>query len=237
MVAGTPVDTRMRDKIRALLSKAESTEFPEEAESLTAKAQELMARYSIDYALLAAKAGSKDEPVGVRVGIDNPYEDPKATLLQRVTEANGCRAAFSKALGFSTVVGFARDVDAVEVMFTSLLVQATSTMISAGSRFDRHGRSRTRSFRQSFLHAYAMRIGQRLREATDAVGREMNAEAGGALVPVLAAKDEAVRRAAEAVFGDTELKAFTIGNREGWISGTVAADRANIDIRRSLDVQ
>ena len=61
------------------------------------------------------------------------------------------------------MVGFAGDVEAVELLFTSLLVQATAAMMRAGSRTGRNGRSRTRSFRQSFLHAYAVRIGQRLR--------------------------------------------------------------------------
>ncbi len=235
MVSGVPVDTRMRDKIRGLLSKAESTEYPEEAESLTVKAQELMARYSIDYVLLAASTGSPADPVGVRIGIDNPYEDPKATLLQRVADANGCQAAFAKPFGFSTVVGFARDVEAVEVLFTSLLVQATAAMIAAGSRTDAMGRSRTRSVRQSFLHPYSVRIGQRLRGAADMVGRDMNTETGGALVPVLAARDEAVRRAADTMIGGTVQRSFHVSNREGWILGTVAADRANVNVRRGLE--
>ena len=35
----TPGDDRVLRRIRGLLAKAESTEFPDEAESLTAKAQ------------------------------------------------------------------------------------------------------------------------------------------------------------------------------------------------------
>jgi hypothetical protein len=50
------VDERILDKVRALLAKAESTEFPEEAEALSARAQELMAKYSIDQAVLADAA-------------------------------------------------------------------------------------------------------------------------------------------------------------------------------------
>ena len=37
-------DEKVLGRVRALLAKAESTTFPEEAEALTAKAQELMAR-------------------------------------------------------------------------------------------------------------------------------------------------------------------------------------------------
>ncbi|NEA40757.1 DUF2786 domain-containing protein, partial [Streptomyces sp. SID11385] len=44
-------EPRMLTRIRALLAKAEATGFPEEAEALTTKAQELMARHSIDEAL------------------------------------------------------------------------------------------------------------------------------------------------------------------------------------------
>lgn len=46
------------DKIAALLRKAEST-TPEEAEALMSKAQELMAKYAIDEAMIRAAQGSK----------------------------------------------------------------------------------------------------------------------------------------------------------------------------------
>src|SRR5262249_56557754 len=114
--SGRAADQRMLDRVRALLAKAESTEFPEEAEAFTAKAQELMARYSIDHALLAADTGAADQPTGIRVGIDNPYEAAKALLLQEVAEANRCRAVWSKQLGFATVLGYPADTGAVELL-------------------------------------------------------------------------------------------------------------------------
>ncbi|MEE3919447.1 DUF2786 domain-containing protein [Micromonospora sp. BRA006-A] len=54
LAAATPSGSRMLDRVRALLAKAESTGYPAEAEAFTAKAQELMARHSIDAALLDA---------------------------------------------------------------------------------------------------------------------------------------------------------------------------------------
>jgi hypothetical protein len=60
------------------------------------------------------------------------------------------------------VVGFASDVEAVELLFTSLLVQAQAALQAAGARKRGDGSSRTRSFRQSFLVAYATRIQERL---------------------------------------------------------------------------
>src|SRR6266542_1750579 len=95
-----------------------------------------------------AGPGARDEPVGRRIGIENPYEAPKVLLLDAVAGANRCRAIWSSSFGFVTVLGFAADIAAVELLFTSLLVQATTAMMHAGSRRDAHGRSTTRSFRQ-----------------------------------------------------------------------------------------
>jgi Protein of unknown function (DUF2786) len=236
-----PADERLLGKIRALLAKAESTEFAEEAEALSARAQELMAKYSIDHALLAAESGRKEEPGGRRIAVDNPYEAPKASLLQTVAQANRCRVVWSKELGLVTVIGFPADLDAVELLFTSLLVQANSAMLRAGAKRDAHGRSRTRAFRQSFLVSYAIRIGERLSAATGHAEQQAVAEqaaqqqarasaAGKDLVPFLAARHQAVDDAVDAMFGDTltRSRAVRATDAEGWQSGRAAADLASL---------
>jgi Protein of unknown function (DUF2786) len=229
------LDQRMLDRIRALLAKAESTDFPEEADAFTAKAQELMARHRIDHALLVARTGERDQPVTRRLGIDNPYEAPKALLLQVVAEANSCRAVWAKRFGFTTVVGFPADLESTELLFTSLLVQATRAMTLAKASRDRYGRNTTRSFRHSFLTAYASRIGERLGEATGSVDREMAASVGAAqLLPVLAARDDAVRDAFEKQFPDRTQHAAAVSNREGWASGRAAADQASLHRGQAL---
>ncbi|MCK9894442.1 DUF2786 domain-containing protein [Frankia sp. AgB32] len=229
---GRGADPRMLDRVRALLAKAESTGFAEEAEALTAKAQQLMTRHSIDEALLAAGAGNPAEPAARRVGIDNPYEVAKASLLDVVATVNRCRTVWSKHFGFSTVVGFEGDLDAVELLYTSLLVQATTAMMRAGSRQDRAGRSRTRSFRQSFLASFAIRIGQRLRSATEQVCEAAAAEAGeGRLLPALAARTDAVREATDTMFPRIAAQSLRANDSEGWACGRAAADLASLRIR------
>ena len=47
-VAIAGMDTKVLARVRALLAKAESTDFPDEAEVLSAKAQELISRYALD---------------------------------------------------------------------------------------------------------------------------------------------------------------------------------------------
>jgi hypothetical protein len=228
--AGGHTDRRMLHKIRALLAKAESTGFPQEAEALTARAQELMARHSIDHALLAARTGQVDDgPVGRRLPIDDPYEAPKAVLLGAIVQANRCRAVWNRPLGFSTVLGFPDDLDAVELLFTSLLVQATSALIQ-----ERGDRSRTRGFRRSFLASYAARIGERLAEVSDAAARRAAAEESD-LLPALAARDRAVEETMNAMFPQvTGHRMRGVTDREGWVSGHAAADRADLSARRSI---
>lgn len=227
-------DHRVIDRVRGLLAKAESTTFPKEAESLTAKAQELIARYSIDQAMVeqtlaGSGGGGADQPSGLRIGIDDPYCGAKALLLTVVARANSCQAIWSQDLGISTVFGFDADLQAVELLYASLLVQATSAMVAAGPQVDRYGRSRTRSFRQAFLVAYAERIGDRLREAGE-VGR-LQAEQvyGEALLPVLASRAEAVEGAVEAEFGGRIRRRTTsVSNWAGVQAGRAAAERARL---------
>jgi Protein of unknown function (DUF2786) len=231
-----PADQRVLGRVRALLAKAESTEFAAEAEALTGRAQELMARHSIDYAVLAAASGSAEPPSGRRVFLENPYEGPKAILLDLVAAANRCQAVWHKSLGLSTVLGFPSDLDGVELLFTSLLVQATTAMTQAGAQRDAHGRSRTRSFRQTFLSSYAQRIGERLAESTGAAQKQAAAESPGTdLVPVLAARDSAVDQAVDEMFPERTRHSVASGtDREGWLRGRATADLAPLHGRREV---
>jgi hypothetical protein len=225
--AARGADSRVLEKVRVLLAKAESTEFEEEADALTAKAQEMMARYSIDQAMLA-RATAGEEPSGRRLGIDDPYAQGKANLLAAIAGANRCRSVWLEGYGFSTVVGFPHDIDIVEVLNMSLLVQATRAMTASGTVRDSAGRSRTRSFRQSFMFAFARRIGERLEVATRVATHEASAVHGRDLLPVLAGRMTAVDDAFQAMFPDLIATSARISNLAGWAAGQAAADLANL---------
>jgi hypothetical protein len=218
-------DDAMLAKIRALLAKAESTTFPEEAEALSAKAQELMARHRIEHVLV--DGDDVDEPVGRRIWLDDPYADAKAQVLAAVAAANSCRSIMLTGLGCAHVVGFPSDLDVVELLHTSLLVQATTAMAAAGPQQDGRGRSRTRSFRQSFLVAYAWRIGERLADASTAVANEIAAREA-TLLPALVRREARVEAATAHAFPDVARKHVSVTNQAGWVAGTVAADAADL---------
>jgi hypothetical protein len=214
------VDSRVLDRVRALLAKAESTDFPAEAEAYSAKAQELIARHRIEEALTSA-GRAEVVPFARRIGVDHPYEGEKASLLDAVARANQCHTVWSPELGFSTVFGFDADIDAVELLYTSLLVQANRAMARDEPA---KGKARVKAFRRSFLVAYAVRIGERLDQATR---REIAQHTD--LLPVLRDRDVQVREAMGKAFPRTvKARGSRVDSLEGWHSGRAAADEAKL---------
>jgi hypothetical protein len=211
-------DRRILDRVRALLAKAEATDFPAEAEAYSAKAQELITRYRIE----EVTAPAVDVvPFARRIGVDHPYENEKASLLDAVSKTNSCRTVWSPELGFSTIFGFDADIDVVELVYTSLLVQANKAMTRDEPT---KGKARVKAFRRSFLIAYSARIGERLRQAAE---REYAGH--GDLLPVLRSRDVQVREALIKVFPRTvRARGSRVDSLEGWDSGRAAADEAKL---------
>ncbi len=228
------LDDKILTRVRGLLAKAESTTFEAEADALTAKAQELMARHAIDLAMLDSRAPNRDTPSARRIHFDDPYIDAKSQLLTVVSRENRVSAVFSTGLGFSTIMGFESDLDIVELLFTSLLTQATSAMVAEGKTVDHYGRSTTRSFRQSFLVSFAHRIGERLREANVAAAADARSEMGDVFLPVLADRKVEVDEFVTQVFPRTVSRTVNASNGAGWAAGRTAADRASIKLAEQL---
>jgi Protein of unknown function (DUF2786) len=232
-VGSAPVtlDDKILSRVRGLLAKAESTTFEEEADALLSKAQELMARHAIDIAMLEAlKVGGTTAPGAMarRMHIDDPYFEAKTILLSVVGQANHCTSVTDTKLGLVTVLGFDADQDIVELLFTSLLAQATTAMVAAGRSTDRSGASRTKSFRRAFILAYASRIGERLEEAKQAATQSAHTDLGDSFLPVLASRDEQVESAVNEMFPNLKRTSSRISNVEGWHAGREAADHATL---------
>ena len=217
-------------RVQALLAKAESTPFPEEAEALLAKAQQLMARHAIDAAALASHRGGGDDAVeSRRLLVDAPYASAKSTLLGAVAEANRCRCVGVGGRGASStcvLVGYRSDLANVEVLYAALSLHAVRTMLATGVPAG----DSARAFRHAYLVAFAGRIHERLRAAGAAARREAAAEAGGdsALVPVLRQRDAAVEAALKAEFPRLRTVRASSSSMAGVASGRRAADTAGL---------
>jgi hypothetical protein len=123
------------DKIRKLLAQAEDDACtPAEAEAFTAKAAQLIAKYGIDRAMLADAQPDTDRIGDRTIVMDAPYARDKAGLLHAIAVPLRCKTvlhrryvAGRKQLSIH-LFGYAADLDRVELLYTSLLVQAAHAL-------------------------------------------------------------------------------------------------------------
>ena len=168
------VDDHGLVRVRKLLAKAEDPACTEaEAAAFTAKATELIAKYGVDRALLAATDPRLD-PVGDRVvPLEAPYALDKAGLLAGVAVPLRCRVVRRRDPDGVRMhlFGHAADLERVELLFTSLLVQAAHGLAAAPVPGAQH----PAAFRRSWLAGFTAAVHARLRAAEDAAV----ADAGG----------------------------------------------------------
>jgi len=222
--------------VRKLLAKAERAATAAEADIYTAKAVELMARHGIDAALLAAAAPGEDEIGPLRIPVHDPYSMGKARLLGWTAAALGCRWVLhgtwsGRAGGVGrasavTVFGHASDRERVEVLYTSLLLQATSQL--ARVRPPDPSES-VAAYRRSWLEGFAAQVHRRLVEAEQrAAGRAAGPGGPPGVALVLADRRQRVEeRFAAAYPGLATLRPSALSG-SGRAAGALAGQRADL---------
>jgi hypothetical protein len=218
------------DRVRKLLAKAEGEGVtPHEAEALTAKAAELMARYGIDRARLAAARPETDRPADRVFDIDNPWASVKIYLLAQVASALRCVCIeVDRPRGRCLhVFGYASDLERTAILYASLLVQMNRAL--AAEQVPVTGAS-ARAWRRSWMLGYAGAAAARLRAAEDhAVQAAGYAESS--IVPaasiVLASRAEVVNRLAEEAYPHTRETRVTFGGT-GYQDGYREGGKADI---------
>ena len=228
------MQTDLLDRVRKLLAKAEDEGCtPAEAEALTAKAAELMARYGIDRALLGALHPETDS-VGDRVfDLDNPWAAVKAHLLAGLAGALRCQCILLNRRQPGSrvhVFGFLSDLERADILFTSLLVQMARAL--AAQPVPAYGGA-AKAWRRSWMLGFASAVVARVRAAEEAAVASASADEGTAANGrpsaelVLADRALTVRRQAEQAYPRTRRTRVTYSG-SGYADGYREGQKADI---------
>jgi hypothetical protein len=201
------VDADLLDRVRKLLAKAEDEGCsPAEAEALTAKAAELMARYGIDRALLGALRPETDRPADRVFTLANPWGDVKRHLLAGLATALRCQCVQTRSDQGTRlhVFGYMSDLERADILFTSLLVQMARAL--AREAVPGYG-GEARAWRRSWMLGYAAAVVARVRAAEETAVASASEGADGAdgangqsAALVLADRSLVVRRQVSAAY-------------------------------------
>ena len=239
-------------RIRGLLDKAGSTGFGPEADALYDKAAELMAKHRIDAALLEAGRAPADRSPVVERPVDlgsGQYVRARLQLIHHVAQNHGCRLLTHTTRNgrVATVIGVDDDCARVELLYTSLLLQATrlagtawAELAEPGGKAQRPRRSGGSQvpWKREFMFGFAARVGERLAELSTlatagAAGDGATAGGGPSVALVLAGRtervDDWVARAYPRVRSLAPATGFT--GHGGLAAGRSSADRADLGSR------
>ena len=222
------------DRVRKLLAKAEDEGCsPAEAEALTAKAADLMARYGIDRALLGAIRPETDRPTDRVFTLVNPWGDVKRQLLAGLATALRCQCVQTRSAEGTRlhVFGYRSDLERADILFTSLLVQMARAL--AGQPVPGTG-GEARAWRRSWMLGYCSAVVTRVRAAEEAAvtsatsaGTDATAGDGQRAALVLADRSLVVRRQVAAAYPRLRQARVTYSGN-GYGAGYREGQRADI---------
>ena len=238
MTADTP--GALLERVRKLLAKAEAEGVtPAEAEALTAKAAELMARYGIDRALLAAARPDTDRPANRIIDVPSPWSGVKAHLLSGLASAIRCACVQLPRTGRGStrihVFGYASDLERTDILYTSLLLQMARGLAVAVVP---PGVRSVRAWRRSWLLGFVTAVVTRVRSAEDraATSAEGEMRGGPSTALVLADRAVVIRQQLEQAYPVTRRTRITYSGR-GYGAGYAQGQRADIGNARLKTAQ
>jgi hypothetical protein len=228
---GPEAAAALLDRVRKLLTKAESDGVTAaEAEALTAKAAELMAKYGIDRALLAARRPETDRPGDRKIDIDNPWARVQAHLLCGLAATLRCQCVLLPRPGPGTrihIFGFASDIERTDVLYTSLLLQMWQGLVAAQiPDWSRSPRAWRRSWLLGFISAVVSRVRAAEQAATSRATSPAAAE-GERMTLVLADRRQVIMRNIEHAYPVTRKTQMTYSG-SGYGAGYSEGQRADI---------
>ncbi len=231
----TDAPERLLDRVRKLLTQAEDDAVtPAEAQAFTAKAAELMAKYGIDRALLAADQPETDRPTNRILDIDNPWAREKAHLLCGLASALRCQSILlsgSRPGSKVHIFGFGSDIERTDLLYTSVLIQMSHGL--AGARVPEWSSS-PRAWRRSWLLGFATAVIARVRQAEHGAmiaATERGRTGSDRTALVLADRSLVIRHQVEQAYPITR-KARVTYSGSGYRDGYERGQRADLGTTR-----
>lgn len=244
-VFDNPKQKKMHEKITALLAKAESTQFEDEADALIAKAQNLRQQYRID-SVLEDFEDSAEDIIALRVRIKGPWVKHQHTLLGSVACPNGGAAVLLSDFGICTVMATRDDAEHIVDLYNSLNRQRAWFMKNSDGAKLAAQDGETSSYRRSFILAYASKIHQLLHEANTEAAKEQQEAAKQSstsgekavnersyeivsrALPVLARRQAASEEALDDLFPNLSSMNLSANHTRGIIDGVDAAEKSHL---------
>lgn len=163
------------ERIQKLLTKAERTDNPAEAEAFFAKAAALQSKHAIDEIMLNAAAGKKrDDIITKEFPFTGGYARANIMMLDALGKVLNCRVIIvtnwssnkSKA-ETGRVHGFRSDIERLEILFSSLMIQATRQLKPWAKEHTYSHQTAAQKYqaRKSFLIGFGLGAAQKLKEA------------------------------------------------------------------------
>ncbi len=223
-------------KIRKLLAMAEADGLTDEArETYNAKARDLIAQYGIDEALLAASTPGASPAVTDRIIVtEAPYSRDKAGLLGYIARALDCRIidlGTREGASRRRIFGTPADLERVDVLFTSLLVQQALGLAIVTPPKGENPRAYRRSWMAGFASAVYHRLdaAEKAARASRAAEQDGNGEqAGPSVALVLASKAQHVDAAVATAYPKLRKGRARTLSGSGGRSGYQAGEKADL---------
>lgn len=224
-------DSTLLARVRKLLAKAEAAGVtPAESEALTAKAAELMAKYGIDRALLAAERPDTDRPADRVIEIGNPWARVQAHLLCGLAAAMRCQCVILPRGGPGSRIhmfGFQSDLERADLLYTSILVQMWQGLtVAQVPDWSRSVRAWRRSWLLGFASAVISRVRAAEQHAEDAAAGQ-GAGDGSRAALVLADRRQVIQHNIEREYPVTRQARITYSG-SGYGAGYVEGEKADI---------
>lgn len=235
------MNEKILDRIRKLLAKAEDPACTQpEADLFNAKAAELIAEYGVEQALLAASGATRDEIKDRVVVIPAPYAVDKVILLGTVAKPMRVIAVqlpvYARNQNQSRSVrlfGYESDLERVDVLFTSLLVQVATVLARPTPQYG----ETVVTWRKACFAGFALAVQDMLikaeSKAAQTVPQQRNAS-GTSTELVLRSRDEQVTAALYEMYPNVKpakKRAVDI-SAGGYRAGYEAGQRADLGTPR-----